>query len=162
MSLSSEVSQIREQSMTIAYRPQGIALQIAAVNIFTLTGGPILIKSFFALAENAIGAASTFQVTACGVVMENAAVACNLLVGEMALWPLTTGAGNVIVPNIAAGPYPPLASNLLGVQQLLVAPGSAGGDNFVLTVGAAICPANTVVFYCEYRKLRPESLLSPV
>ncbi|KKK78732.1 hypothetical protein LCGC14_2840630, partial [marine sediment metagenome] len=153
----------RQQSMTVAYRPQGIALQIAAVNIFTLSGGPILIEGFFALAENAIGAASTYQVTACGVVMENAAVACNLLVGEMALWPLTgVAGGDVIVPNIAAGPYPPLASNLLGMQQLLLAPGSAGGDNFVLTVGAAITPANTVVFYCLYRKMRPESLLTPV
>ena len=162
MGLRTEVSEIRQQSMTVAYRPQGIALQIAAVNIFTLSGGPVLIEAFFALAENAIGAASTYQVTACGVVMENAAVACNLLVGEMAVWPLTTGAGNVIVPNLAASPYPPVASELLGVQQLMVAPGAAAGDNFVLTVGAAITPANTVAFYCLYRKLRPESLLSPV
>jgi len=113
-------------------------------------------------AEAAMGAASSFQVTACGVVMENAAVVCNLLIGEMAVWPLTTGAGNVIVPNIAASPNPPLASELLGVNKLLVAPGAAAGNNFVCTVAAVICPANTVAFYCVYRKLRPQSLISPV
>lgn len=162
MGLKSEVSEIREMALHTAYRPVGAALAIAATNIFTLSGGPVLIEAFFMHAEAAMGAASSFQCTACGVVMENAAVVCNQLIGEVAIWPLTTGAGNVIVPNIAAGPLPPLASELLGVDKLLVAPGAAAGDNFVMTVAAVICPANTVAFYVVYRKLRPQSLITPV
>lgn len=162
MGLKQTVDSIHGMSLHTAYRPVGAALPIAATNIFTLSGGPVLIIGFFMHAEAAMGAASSFQVTACGVVMENAAVVCNLLVGEMAVWPLTGGAGNVIVPNIAASPYPPLASELLGVDKLLLAPGAAAGNNFVCTVAAVICPANTVAFYCIYYKLRPQSLIAPV
>jgi hypothetical protein len=161
--LKQTVDSIYHQSLQVAYRPPGAALGIAAHNIFQLTGGPAYVKGFFAYCNVTMAAASTFQVSACGVVLENAAVVCNLVVGEMAVWPLAGGAGNVIIPNVSNTPYPPLATTLLGMTGgILLSPGSAAGDLFILTVGAVICPINTVSFYVIYYKMAPETLIVPL
>ena len=163
MGLKTEVDQILSQSLQMAYRPPEAALGIAAHNIFLLTGGPAWVKGFLAYADTATGAASTFQVSACGVIMENAAVVCNLLIGEMAVWPLHgANVADVIVPNVAVAPYPPLASELLGMAGgIMISPGAAAGDLFILTVGAAIA-AGFTSFFVYYYKMRPETLISPV
>ncbi len=163
MGLKTEVDSILNQSLHIAFRPPGAALPIAATNIFTLTGGPAYVKGFFMYCNLAMGAASSFQLTVCGVVWENAAVVCNQLIGEMAVWPLAGGAGNVIIPNVANAPYPPLATVLLGMTGgALISPGAAAGDDFAMTVAAVICPINTVSFFCLYYKMAPETLITPV
>lgn len=137
MSLKSEVQEIYQHQEMYVSRPPEAAIVQGAHNIFQVIGGPVWLKAFIAYANAATGAASSFQVTACGVALEQAAVVCNLLIGEMAVWPLAAAVGSVIVPNVANTPYPTLASALLGNTGIMLSPGSAGGDVFVLTVGAA-------------------------
>jgi len=161
MGLKTEVDQILQQSLHVAYRPPEAGLTIAAHNLFVLSGGPALVLAFFAYADTATAGASTLQVTACGVNLENAAVACNLLIGEMAMWPLQPAALSIIIPNVASTPCPTLATQIQGQQGLLMSPGSVAGDFFVLTVGAAIA-AGFLSFFCVYYKLRPETLIAPV
>lgn len=136
------------------------ALAIGAHNILTITGGPVWIVGFYCYANAATGAASTMALAVCGVNMQNAAVACNLLIGELAIWPLEVAAGSVIIPNVAAGPMPTLGAggnNL--VAGVVAAPGSAGGDNLVLTIGAAnMVGVNS--WHAVYYKLSAASLIA--
>lgn len=135
------------------------ALAIGAHNILTITGGPVLVKGFFCYANAATGAGSSMALAICGVNMQNAAVVCNLLIGEMAVWPLEVAVGSVIIPNIAAGPMPTLAGALAGSFGVVAAPGSAGGDNFVMTIAAAnMVGVNS--WHAVYYKLSPASLIA--
>lgn len=162
MSLRTEVEAILQAMEIPVSRPPEAAIAIGAHNIFQVVGGPVWLTSLIAYANEATGAASSFQITACGVVLENAAVVCNLLVGEMAVWPLVGGAGNIIVPNVANTPYMPLASVLLGmVGGAMLSPGSAGGDMFVLTVGAADTVGATS-FHLRFKRMSPNSNIIPV
>ncbi len=166
MGLKSEVSSILNQSLHVAVRPPTVAaMGIAAHNIFTLSGGPAFVRGFFMYANVAMGAASSWQLTICGVIAENGGAAvANLLVGEMAIWPLHgAAAADVTVPNVANAPYPPIATQILGLNNgILISPGSAAGDIFVMTVGAVICPAATVSFYVLYHKMLPQTLIAPI
>lgn len=165
MGLKQEVDSILTQSQHVAYRPPGLALGIAAHNIFQLVGGPAYVHGFFMYANLAFGAACTWQLTICGVIAENGGAAlANLLIGEMAVWPLHgAAAADVMVPNVANTPYPPIASQVLGLNNgIMISPGSAGGDLFVMTVGGAICPANAASFFVIYHKMSPQTLIVPV
>ena len=164
MGLKNTVDAIHNQGLHVAYRPPGAALGIAAHNIFQLVGGPAYVKGFFMYANLAMGAASSWTLAICGVVAENGGAAvANLLIGEMAVWPLHgAAAGDVMVPNVANAPYPPLASEILGMSGgILISPGSAGGDIFVMTTAAGPSVGATSAFVLYY-KMRPQTLIVPL
>lgn len=158
MGLKSAVNAVLQQSLHVASTvPQALAQ--AAHNILTIIGGPVWIKGIFCYANAATGAASTMAIAVCGVNMQTAAVACNLLIGELAIWPLEVAGGAVIIPNVAAGPMPTLAGALLGSTGVLAAPGGAGGDIIVLTIAAAdMVGVNS--WHVVYYKLSPASLIA--
>ena len=160
MGLKTEVDQILQQSLHVAYRPPEAAITAAPHNIFVLSGGPALVLAFFAYADTATGAASTFAVQALGVQLQNAALACNMPVGTMSMWPLHAAALAVIVPNVASTPCPTLATEIQGLQGVLLSPGSAAGDFFILTIG--LLTVGFTSFFVVYYKLRPETLIAPV
>ena len=166
MGLKQTVDTIFTQGLHTAYRPPGAALTIAAGgahNLFQLVGGPAYVKGFFMYCDVAMAAASSFQLAICGVNAENATVVCNLAIGEMAVWPLQAAALSIIIPNVASTPYPPLATEIQGESGgILISPGSAGGDIFVMTLTAVDCPANTVSFFVIYYKMRPQTLIVPL
>lgn len=163
MSLKTEIDQILNQSLQVAYRPPEGALTMAAspIDIFQLVGGPAYVTAFFAYADVATAAASTLQVTACGVNLEDAAVACNLLIGEMAVWPLFDVATAVIIPNVASTPCPTIETAILGMGGIMISENSAGGDLFELTVGNADT-VGAMSFFVVYYKMRPETLIIPL
>ena len=163
MSLKSVISQGLQQSLHCAYRPPEI-LGVAAHDLFTLSGGPAWVKSFIMYADVATGQAAQWNLTICGVIAENGGAAvANLLIGEMAVWPLHgDNAADVAVPNIANTPYYPLASQLLGMQGgILIAPGGAGGNVFVMDV-TVLAALGAHSCFVQYYKMRPETLIAPM
>ena len=164
MGLKNTVDAILGQSLHTAYRPPEAAIANGAHNWFQLVGGPAYVKGFFIYGDAPTGAAVTWQLSICGVIAENGGAAvANLLIGEMAVWPLHgAAAGDVMVPNVANAPYPPLASEILGMSGgILISPGSAGGDIFVMTTAAGPSVGATSAFVLYY-KMRPQTLIVPL
>jgi len=162
MGLKTEVDQILNQSLHTAYRPPAL-YTLAPHNIFVLSGGPAWVKGFIMYADATNTAGTDWQLSICGVIAENGGAAVmTLLVGEMAVWPLHgAAAADVAVPNVSNTPYPPLASELLGMSGgIMISPGAAAGNFFVMTVGTAL-PDGAHSFFVYYYKMRPETLISP-
>ena len=166
MGLKQTVDTIYNQGLHVAYRPPGAALTIAAGgahNLFQLVGGPAYVKGFFMYCDVTMAAASSFQLDICGVAAENATVVCNLVIGEMAVWPLQAAALSIIIPNVSNTPYPTLATEIQGESGgILISPGAAGGDLFIMTLTAVDCPALSVSFFVLYYKMGPSTLIVPV
>lgn len=157
--MSSKIDQLIISRQRVTQKGPTAWLQAGSPHtLFTIVGGPVWIKGLIAYANVATGAASTFAITCCGVAMQNAAVVCNLLIGEMAIWPLQTGAGFIIIPNVAASAMPTIAAGVAGNTGVVASPGAAGGSTIGLTVGAADM-VGAATWYVIYYAIDPAAAI---
>ena len=91
--------------------------------------------------------------------MDTALFAAIGLAGTNVVWPLDGGAA--LIAPAAASPVPSILGAAFNVNGVVVSPGAAAGNNFVLTYGAALIDG-TVAFSVEYYRLAPNAELRPV
>jgi len=158
MGLKSQVDEIGLWGRQVAFRPTA-AIVATPTNLFTVVGGAVKVTALVAHIVTAITTAVTWHIVACGVPLDTALFAAIGAVGENVVWPLDVGAA-LIVPA-AVSPVPSILGAAFNVNGVVVTPGSAAGDNFVLTYGAALIDG-TVAFSVEYYRLNPAAQIIPV
>ena len=140
------VDELWFQRESLAYVPPTV-YQVAAVNVFTITG-PVLIYLLGGRATAAAGGAATAATLINGVAGETAAVAINGAVGTV--WATSLNAAGVIAG--AAGALP-LTTVLLHPPQGMLS-GIGAGVNGVITLTIAVATWTGDLF-CLYRPLAP-------
>ncbi len=157
MGLKSQVDLISLWGRQVAFRPAA-AIAATPTNLFTVVGGSVKITALSVRLVTAITTAVTWHIVACGVLLDAALFAAIGAIGENVSWPLEVGAA-LIVPA-AVSPTPSILAAAFNSNGVVVSPGAAGGDDFVLTYGVALIDGNTE-WSVEYYRLSPQSQIIP-
>ena len=158
MSLKAEVEATLFWNRQVAFRPAA-AIAATPTNLFTVVGGAVKVTALVVRFAQPITTAVTWLVTVCGVPWATALFAAIGAVGEVVVWSLDVGAA-IIAPT-ATAPIPSILGAAFNVNGQIVSPGSAAGDNFVLTYGVALIDGDTE-WSVEYYRLSPAANIIPV
>lgn len=157
MSLRSEVQSRELWGRQVAFRPAA-AIAATPTNLFTVVGGAVVVTNVVVRLVTAITTAVTWHLVACGVALDAALFAAIGAIGTCVTWPFA-GAANVA--PAAVSPSPSLLTFAAGTTGVVVSPGAAAGDNFVLTYAIALIDGNTE-WSVEYYRLSPIASIIPV
>lgn len=151
--MSGKISQMWMDKVNVIYRaPQ---VYNAATNIFSVSGGPVLISLFGLHATAAAGGATTLASTFNGVAGEAGAVdiGTGTIVGEVVTIPMNVAAA--IPGSIGAIP---LTTALLYPIGMLVGLGAAGIDGVIILTFAVSTWTGGI--FAMYRKLTPSAQMN--
>ncbi|MBU0778373.1 hypothetical protein KKF82_08960 [Patescibacteria group bacterium] len=157
MGLKQTVDNIDLWGRQVAFRPAA-AIAATPTNLFTVVGGAVKITALSVRLVTAITTAVTWHIVACGVLLDTALFAAIGAIGTNVVWPLNVGAA--LLAPAAVSPVPSILAAAFNVNGVVVTPGAAAGDNFVLTYAAALIDGNTE-WSVEYYRLSPVSQIIP-
>lgn len=147
--LKQTVDSIWLGKLEVAYRPpQRYLIAGSPYTIFTISGGPVLIKALFAHTIEAMAAATTFAITVSGVAVDSGPVVVTSLINRLIVSPLDETILSPIVPNVA------VSSIAAGGFMLMAVPGN---------ISLAVAAANTsgdMTWYCAYYRMSPAAMIA--
>ncbi len=147
MSLRSEVQEMLRSNFSVVHRTsRAMTVALSPITLFNVTGAVELVTLGMRTTA-AAGGAGTFTLTCNGVGLDAGAVAANGAVGTVFLSPL-----NVAGANLDAAGIPKTVATLT----TFVSGDSVG--TIVVTVAVATI---TGEWFCVYRKLTPNALITP-
>lgn len=161
MSYKTYIKSLFRREIEVAYRPpqayNGLGAPGPNYNIFNVTGGVVNIYAIFGYLDTVVAAVTTMAITVNGIAMQNAAVAINGAAGDIVMWPMITGVGNVIIPGVAI-------ANLRTDQWVVngVAAQCTGPCVIILAcLAATMVLPESMSFRVLYHRLEPSAHIAP-
>lgn len=162
MGFANVIKTLYLREMEVAYRPPQLYSDAApgTYNIFVIRNGVVNIYGLIGYCDTIVGSAIEFAVTINAVPMQNAAVAIAGAAGDLIMFPMVTGALNVIIPAVAAQQLRTDRWPLAGVG---VVGNVTGPTNVILTctVAPMVAP-ESISFRLLYHRLEPRATVTTV